>query len=183
MRILHLLGATIQSTGGGGGVAFVADKWFFSTRLGRALKISNFITCLYRTLLHVNYLFHAESARNYLFKKKLKPPLPPGDWMVAPVHTTFWKPKLFFKNTALWIVLSQSAWNNVVLILVHRLRHWPNIETTLVVAAYCSSLIQPAFSQHSAITSCLVYPCNLSVQHTIYSGCFTWSLLGLPPDC
>ena len=31
-------------------------------RLGGALKIINFITCLYRTVLEVNHLFHAESA-------------------------------------------------------------------------------------------------------------------------
>ena len=29
--------------------------------------MSNFITCLYRTVLEVKYLFHAGSARNYLF--------------------------------------------------------------------------------------------------------------------
>ena len=36
--------------------------------------MSNFITCLYRTALEVNYLFHAGSARNYLFQKT-PPPL------------------------------------------------------------------------------------------------------------
>ena len=36
----------------GGGV--VADKLFISAKLGGALKISNFITCLYRTVLDVN---------------------------------------------------------------------------------------------------------------------------------
>ena len=48
-------GATIQYLGGGGGV-FVAEKIFISTRLGGALKISNFITLLYKTVLEVNYL-------------------------------------------------------------------------------------------------------------------------------
>ena len=43
-------------------------------RVGGALKISNFITCLYRTVLEVNHLFHAESAQNYLLKKILAPP-------------------------------------------------------------------------------------------------------------
>ena len=55
--------ATIKYPGGGGGV-FVAGKVFISTRLGGVLKISNVIKCLYRTVLEVNYLFHAESARN-----------------------------------------------------------------------------------------------------------------------
>ena len=60
----------------GGGCSFCRGQIIFSTRPGRALKITNCITCLYRTLLHVNYLFHAESARNYLFKKKTKAPSP-----------------------------------------------------------------------------------------------------------
>ena len=62
---------TIQSPGGGGGGggrSFVADKLFISTRRGGALKILNFITCLYKTVLEVNYLFHTESAQNYLLK-------------------------------------------------------------------------------------------------------------------
>ena len=46
---------------------FVVDNEFISTGLGRALKSLNFITCLYRKSIQVNYLFHAESARNYLF--------------------------------------------------------------------------------------------------------------------
>ena len=41
-----------------------------------ALKISHFITYLHRTVLEVNYLFHAESARNYLFQESSSP-LPP----------------------------------------------------------------------------------------------------------
>ena len=56
---------------------FVADKLFISTRLGGALIISYFFTCLYRTVLEVIFLFHAESARNYLFHKYSSPP--PGD--------------------------------------------------------------------------------------------------------
>ena len=73
-----LLGGTIQSPGGGG--VFVADKLFISTRLGGALKLLNFITCLsclYRTVLEVKYLFHAESARHFLFQKYYSPH--PGD--------------------------------------------------------------------------------------------------------
>ena len=58
-----------------GGVVFVGDKLFICIRLGRALKIKKFTTSLYRTVLEVNYLFHAESARQYLFKKKT--PVPP----------------------------------------------------------------------------------------------------------
>ena len=42
---------------------------FISTRFGGALEISNFITCLHKKVLEVNYLFHAESVRNYLFQK------------------------------------------------------------------------------------------------------------------
>ena len=52
---------------------FVAGKLFISTGLGGALKILHFITCLYRIVLEVKYLFHAESARNYLFKKNSSP--------------------------------------------------------------------------------------------------------------
>ena len=54
--------------GGGGG-------WSFSTLLSGALKISNFITCLYSIICY-NYLFHAESARNYLFQKYSSPAPP-----------------------------------------------------------------------------------------------------------
>ena len=54
---------------------FVSDKLFISTQLGGELKISNFITCLYRTVLEVSYLFHTDSARNYLFRKKTPAPL------------------------------------------------------------------------------------------------------------
>ena len=53
---------------GGAGV-FVTDKLFIPTRLGGALKISNFTTCLYRTVIKVFFLFHAGLARNYLFQK------------------------------------------------------------------------------------------------------------------
>ena len=63
-------GATIQSPGGTG--VFVPDKLFISTPLGGALKISNFITCLYRTALEINYLFLS----NCLFKKNISPPPP-----------------------------------------------------------------------------------------------------------
>ena len=45
---------------GGGGV--VAANLFISTRLGGPL---NMFTYLYRTVLEVNYLFHADSARIY----------------------------------------------------------------------------------------------------------------------
>ena len=53
--------ATIQSPGGA--VVFVPDKLFISNRFDGMLKISNFTTRLYRTVIKVNYLFHAESAR------------------------------------------------------------------------------------------------------------------------
>ena len=67
-------GATSRFPGKGGGAGvFVAGKLF----------ISHFVTCLYGTVLEVNYLFHAESARNYLFQKYSCPP-PPGNLMVAP---------------------------------------------------------------------------------------------------
>ena len=54
---------------------FVADKLFILNLLGGALKISNLITCFHRLIIEVNYLFHAESARNYLFKKYYSFPL------------------------------------------------------------------------------------------------------------
>ena len=64
----------------GGGVAgfFVVYKLFISTRPGGALTILNSIKCSYGTVLEVNYLFHAQSARNYLFQTYSSPP-PPGD--------------------------------------------------------------------------------------------------------
>ena len=54
----------LDSQGGGGAGVFVAGKLFISTGFGGALKISHFVTCLYVTVLEVNCLFHAESARN-----------------------------------------------------------------------------------------------------------------------
>ena len=48
--------------GGGGSGIFVADKLFSSTRLGGALKISNFISYLCRTVLEI-YIFFMQSAR------------------------------------------------------------------------------------------------------------------------
>ena len=53
-----LLGGHDSISRSGAGV-FVAGKLFISTGLGGALKISHFITCLYRAVLEVNYLFHA----------------------------------------------------------------------------------------------------------------------------
>ena len=63
----------LQYPEGGGPGVFVAGKLFISTGLGSALKSSPFITCLYKTVLEVNYLFHAELDRNY-FKKNPAPP-------------------------------------------------------------------------------------------------------------
>ena len=48
------------------------DNLFISTRLGGALKI--LITCLYRTVLGGNYLFHTESAEIIYFKNISAPP-------------------------------------------------------------------------------------------------------------
>ena len=44
----------IQSPVAGGGVVLVSDKLIISTQLGGALQMSNFVTCLYRTVLEVN---------------------------------------------------------------------------------------------------------------------------------
>ena len=65
---------------GEGGLGF---SLFIPTGLGRALKISDVITCLYRTIIEIPHLVHANSARNYLFQKY--PNLPPREWMVAPL--------------------------------------------------------------------------------------------------
>ena len=86
MSVCYLGGHHSISRGGGG--FFVADKLFISTRLGGALKNSNFVTCLYRTVLEVNYLFHAGSPRNYLFQNKKNSSPPPGNGMVAPLDFT-----------------------------------------------------------------------------------------------
>ena len=77
MLYISLGGHHLIPRGGGAGV-FVAGKLFISTGLGGALKISHFVTCLYGTVLEVNYLFHAESARNYLFQKYSCSPPPLG---------------------------------------------------------------------------------------------------------
>ena len=93
--------------GGGRGVArvFVTDKLFISTGLGGALKMLNFIICLYRTVLEVKSLFHAESARNYLFQKRfsLPPPLSIKWWsyffllfFYFPTFPTFYRYIPFF---------------------------------------------------------------------------------------
>ena len=74
-----LRGPTFNLQGRGAGI-FVADKLVISTRVGGALKISNFSTCLYRTVLEVNYLFHVESARKYLFQKYSSPLPPEIEW-------------------------------------------------------------------------------------------------------
>ena len=68
----YVRGPPLDSQGGAG--VFVAGKLFISTGLGGALKISRFVTCLYGTVLEVNYLFHAESARNSFFQKYSCPP-------------------------------------------------------------------------------------------------------------
>ena len=82
---MTLRGPPLDSQGGGGGAGvFVAGKLFISTELGAALVISHFVTCLYGIVLEVNYLFHAESARNYLFQKYSPPPL----------GIQWWPPKL-----------------------------------------------------------------------------------------
>ena len=81
---------------GGVGV-FVADKLFISTKLCNALKIANFITCLYRTVLNVNYLFHTGSTRSYIFQKNSSPP-PPLDiewWPPDENVDTFSRPKIY----------------------------------------------------------------------------------------
>ena len=70
-----VLGGHHSISRGGDGV-FVTGKLFISTGLGCALKISHFITSLNRTVLEVNSLFHATSARNYLFQKHFCPPPP-----------------------------------------------------------------------------------------------------------
>ena len=66
LKFRKSLGAHHPITRGGGGVVFVADKFFISTKLGGSLKISNFIICLYRTVLDVNYLFHRICLKLYI---------------------------------------------------------------------------------------------------------------------
>ena len=49
--------------GGGGNRIFCRGQIIYLTRLGDALKISHFITCLlHRKHIDVNYIFHADSA-------------------------------------------------------------------------------------------------------------------------
>ena len=52
-------------------IFFVTNKLFILTLLGIVLGILNFITstCLYETILEINYILHAESAGNYLIQK------------------------------------------------------------------------------------------------------------------
>ena len=77
-RVSKRLGGHHSISRGGTGV-IVEGKLFISTGLGGALKISHFITCLYRKvgLLEVNYLFHADRVRpKLIISKKLQPPPP-----------------------------------------------------------------------------------------------------------
>ena len=57
----------MRGGGGVGGVLF-ADILFISTRLGSALKISNFITCLNIKIPEIGLysVFHAEPAKIYI---------------------------------------------------------------------------------------------------------------------
>ena len=78
-RAEYHLGAIIQfPSGRGEGVVGVcaADNSSISNRLGDALIFLIFIICLYRTFLKVNYLLHARSAWNFLFKKQCSSPPP-----------------------------------------------------------------------------------------------------------
>ena len=54
----------------------------------RGWALEFFITCLCRTVLKVNYLFHAESTRNYLLKKNSPP------WGLNGGPLTVWREKL-----------------------------------------------------------------------------------------
>ena len=58
--------------GGGAGV-FVANKIFISTRPGGALKILNFIACLYSTVLEVNYFFSGRVCTKLFISQILQP--------------------------------------------------------------------------------------------------------------
>ena len=60
---------------------FVADKLFISTKLGGALKITNCITCLYKTVLDVNYLFQKNSSP--------PPPPPPCELNGGPLTENY----------------------------------------------------------------------------------------------
>ena len=88
LKIQKSLGVHHPITRGGGGSFLVADKLFISTKLGGALKISNFIIYLYRTLSSWHkYLLPEIINKNIYYpklyiKKELQPP-PPVDWMVA----------------------------------------------------------------------------------------------------
>ena len=68
-----IMGPPSNHQGGGGGV-FVADKLFISTKLGGALKISNFIIWSYITVLDVNYLFHRVYPKLYIKKTTASTP-------------------------------------------------------------------------------------------------------------
>ena len=77
-----MFGCVLSQLRGHHAGVFFAGNYLFQPG-SAALKISHFITCLYRTVLEVNYLFHAESARNYLFKKNSTPP---------PLEIEWWPP-------------------------------------------------------------------------------------------
>ena len=127
-RRLYNLGGHHSISREGGGVGFfVAGKLIILTGLGGALKISHFITCLYRTLLEVNYLFHADSARKYFFQKNSSPsPLPPpSELNGAPLDYSVIS-SLTFKHPA-----HTSYVPKINCLLGHSLRCWPDIKTTL----------------------------------------------------
>ena len=64
LKIKLYKGPPLNLRMGGGG----NDELYITNRLGRALKMSSFIKCTYKTVIKMNNLFHTESAQNYYFK-------------------------------------------------------------------------------------------------------------------
>ena len=88
---MMLRGPPLDIQGGGEAGVFVAGKFFISTGLGGALKISLFITCLYRTVLGSKlfiYLFQSPPEIIYLKKN----PAPPSPWKLngAPLRDVYY---------------------------------------------------------------------------------------------
>ena len=74
-------GPLFNLQGEGGAGVFVANKFLFQPGSAACWKFQIYYMFII-TANKVNYLFYAESARNYLFQKYSSPVL--GDWMVPP---------------------------------------------------------------------------------------------------
>ena len=79
-------GGSIQSPGGGEGTCR-GRNIYLNPAQRRAENVKMYTTCLFRTVLKMDYLFHVESAKTIIIKKILQP-LPLGiEWWLPYIFT------------------------------------------------------------------------------------------------